>query len=721
MEIGNFFKLLYKHKYTLMAVPVVAVIITYFLVRNQPSVYSSQGQIATGIVDQTQQVLNAENAQESEIAREFSNLIQMMRSEKVLNQVSYKLMIHDLTSKTPYNPPSELLQTVKEPARQHALDVYTKLYRTRSPLSLFDADQRGLNAILESMKYDDQSLLNKLVIYRAENSDFINVQFDGNNPEMAAFVVNTLCSEFITYYTELVKENQRKAATFLSRLLSDKQDSLRALNNALKQYKIRNRVFSLSEQATSLYGQIADFETRREQAEKDVISTQAAINRIDNQFDPSDRQYLESSLNRINTQITSLDAELNAANSAYIESGFDPSLKSRVDSLNNVIASKIRQSSDKYILNPLSSKQELVTSKLQLQTENVIAKNSIGSIDRELARLNRRFDSLVPHEAVVGSYEKAIDIAQQEYLALLAKYNQVSMEASMSVRLKQVLTAMPGVAQPSKKLLLVIIAGVVGFVFCVAILFILFFLDDTVKSGKELAARTKAPVLGYLNLLSNSTIDFKKIWDANEGDGKARTFKNLLRSIRFEIDKEMNGSKILLINSLSASEGKTLLAISLAYSHAIINQKVLLIDGNFENPGITDTVKATIYIEDFLKGKVENSALETTTMLNVWGNRGGDVSLFEVASENEVKSKLDELRKHFDIIIVESSALNTMNRAKEWIAVTDKMVTVFEAGQKITESMKTNIQYLKTNKEKFAGWVLNKVVTGNEKASKKSK
>jgi succinoglycan biosynthesis transport protein ExoP len=721
MELSNFLKLLLKHKYTLIAIPFIAIIVTYFLVRNQPDVYSSQAQIATGIVDQTQQVLNDQSSpQESKISQEFSNLITMMRSEKILDQLSYLLIIHDLTSDRPFRKPSKLLKDdLNESARKHALVVFSDLYEKRQSLSLFNPDQNGLHQLLESMRYDDASLLKTLLIYRADNSDFINVQFDADNPELSAFVVNALCREFINYYTSIVKENQRKGVKFLANLVKQKQDSLASKTQALRKYKIANRVLNLDEQASSLYGQLTDYEKMREQAQKDVVSTGAAIRSIDDKFTPGNREYMESVYPKLNNQIVQLDEQIKKTNSDYIDSGFDEVYKKRLDSLNNIYTSKLNQSNDKEVYNPKATRQEQIAQKIQLQTQNSLAKNSIGTIDRELARLNNKFDELVPHEAVVGSYEKAIEIAQQEYLTALEKYNQISMEASYSVQLRQVVTAMPGLAQPSKKMLLVIISGIGVFAVYVIGLFIVFFLDDKIRSPKELANRTKAPVLGHLNLLNNSVIDFKKIWDANEGNGKTRLFKNLLRSIRFEIDNEMHGSKILLIDSLSVNEGKTLLAISLAYSRAVINQKVLLIDGNFENSDITQTVKPQMYLEDFLKGKYTEDDLQSSTLLNVWGNRGGDVSLFEVRPEEEVRTKFETLKGYFDIIIVEASALNTLNRAKEWVSIADKVVVVFEAGQNITEAIKPDIAYLKSQKGKFIGWVLNKVANDKSLGKKK--
>ena len=99
IDFADFFKLLLKRKYILIGIPLVTIIITYFLVRNLPDVYSSKSRIATGIVDDSQQSLDKSNKQESEINQEFNNLIQMIQLKKMVDQVSYQLIMHDIKGK----------------------------------------------------------------------------------------------------------------------------------------------------------------------------------------------------------------------------------------------------------------------------------------------------------------------------------------------------------------------------------------------------------------------------------------------------------------------------------------------------------------------------------------------------------------------------------------------------------------------------------------------
>ena len=135
---------------------------------------------------------------------------------------------------------------------------------------------------------------------------------------------------------------------------------------------------------------------------------------------------------------------------------------------------------------------------------------------------------------------------------------------------------------------------------CLLVLFILFYFDDNIKQPLDLVNRTQLPLLGSLNLIKGQQPDLLKLWDVDNRH-KMQQFKELLRSIRFEIDQELKGKKILAITSLEQGEGKTLLAASLAYSYSAINKKVLLIDGNFNDPTITQTINPQLYVEDYFQ------------------------------------------------------------------------------------------------------------------------
>lgn len=722
MDFSKFLQLLYRLRLLLILIPVSTVIITYFLTRNLADTYSSRARIATGIADQSQQFLdNGNNTQESKINQDFNNLIQTMRLKKMLDQVSYKLILHDLTNIKPFRKPGKLLQTFTADAKKHAAEVYAMHADSLSELSLINGDEKGLYKVLKSMKYDDESILSKLAVYRVENSDFIDVQFESENPDLSAFVVNTLCAEFINYYSSVVKENQHKAVDFFGKLLQEKKNALNTNMDELKYYKIKNHVLNLNEQAKSLYAQMADYETRKESARKNIEAYTGALKNLENKFAPRDRKYLESVSTQINADIVGTKDQMRFLNENYIQSGFDEKYKKRIDSLRTVLTSQLNQSTDNNIFNPLAAKQSLVSEKLQMEMDRDIQINSVSSIDKELVRLTAKFNSLVPHEAEIQTYENAIDVSGKEYLEILNKYNQTSLTSSLTFKIRQIQLGLPESALPSKKMLLVILSGIISFVFSLVVLFILFYLDNSIQHPKDLANRTAMPVLGHLNLLGGSVINFKNIWDKSNQTEDIIEFKNLLRSIRFEIDNDLDKKKILAVTSLKKGEGKSFFAISLAYACAMTNKKILLIDGNFQDSYITQTVKSELFIEDYFNNSKTIDQIISTDKISVLGNKGKEASLFELAGEATIEQRMNLLAENFDIIIIETAPLDALNKSKEWLLFADKIVSVFAIGQSMTEEQENHVDYLKSLHGKFIGWIVNKVITPSFKTERKIK
>jgi len=707
MELNNFLKLLWKYKNLLIIVPLVTIIASFFLVKNLPDKYISSAQISTGIVDRSARLLDndAPATREQAINHEFSNLIEIVKLKKLLNQVSYQLMLNDLTTQWPFRKPSKLLLSMNPKARAHAIQVLKEKSAKMEPLSFYNSDENGINNLLRSMGYDEKALRATVYAYRDEDSDFISVGYVSDNPQMSAFVVNTLCSEFLKYYTYTLRQNETDAVAFLGKLVNEKRDALNKKTDALREYKIKNGILNIEEQSKAIYDQIMAFNDRKQQAQKDVASYNGSVRAIDRRFRPEERKYVEASVSRYNQAVTNTQDQLHVLTDQYVRSNFNPRYKASIDSLTSKLAQQINQTSDQYISSPLTTKEDLVKQKITLEVSSDIAKYSISAINRSLQDLNARFNRLVPLDATVKSYNFDIDIASKEFLDALAKYNQTNLQSTFSIKLRQVEPAAPETAEPSKKMLLIILSGIIAFAFCVVILFIRFFFDTAIKEPAQLVNATGLPLLGYLNTISGS-LDLKKLWDVEHRD-KMKQFKELIRSIRFEIDQEMRGEKVLGITSLGDQEGKTVLAISLAYSYSMINKKVLLIDGNFNNPTISNTARPKAYLEDYFKNNPDNYEPYNNTA-NIMGNHGGDITLLEISDENYIRSKFNELKVKYDIIIIETPPLSALNKSKEWLLFANKTVAVFEAGDDINKSQKEDIDYLKGLDNKFAGWILNK-------------
>ncbi|PQA56110.1 exopolysaccharide transport family protein [Siphonobacter curvatus] len=708
----RFLNFLYKKKWLLLAVPLLTVIAAYFLVQKLPDEYTSTARIATGLVDKTDQgFTGGGNEQQSEVTQKFDNIIQSMQLKNTLNMVSYRLILHDLTQPAKaFHKPSKPVQELSSTEKSRAIAIFNQKLSTQQDLFIESPEEKKLLNILQSMHYDTDAISGNLTVSRVKDSDYIRVEFDGDDPEFTAFVVNTLCTDFISRYSIRLQTSNDRSIEFLEKFMNEKMRNLTGLMDQLKQYKIKNRVLNLNEQARSMYGQIIDFETRREVAIKDVVAYTAALKNIDNKFNPSDRRYLESTLAAINQNIVVTKQQLRAANDIYFRSNFDPKYKARLDSLQNKLTTQINQSTDSYIYNPLVAKTELVSQKLNMEIALELAQNSIATVEKELVRLNRKFDGLVPNEAKIQEFETSIDIASKEYIEALQRYNNAKMQSQQITQLKLIEKALPGTLTPSKKVILIVFSGIISFVLCLLILFLVFYLDNSIHDAKQLANSTDIPVIGTLHKIDTSS-DLTQLWHDPSPSKSVLTYRNALRSIRFELDHELTTGKVIALTSLRPEEGKTTLLLSLAHAFAMINKRVLIVDGNFSSTHSTSLTPKAVYVEDFLHTTMPLESLYVENGIYSLSNNRGDYSLFELASETHIAAKIAELKSYFDVILIETPALETRNKAKEWIQFADKVVAVYEAHTTIRDSHTPGIQYLKSLGDTLVGWVLTKATT----------
>lgn len=720
MEFANFLKVLLRYKKTLILIPLITVIVTFLLVRNLPKTYRSTARIATGIVERSDEFINKNALMESKISQEFSNIIQMMLLKKIVNQVSYQLMIHDLsTTEAPYRKQSSLVEDLNDAERKHAIDVFTDKYKKMEELSLFDKDQSMLNKLMVSKKYDYESLTKKLNTYRLQTSDYIYLDFESENATLSAFVLNTLSREFINYYTSIVNQKKQRTIVYLDSLLKVKQASLTSKVMTLKDYKIRNRILDVNNQANVLMGQIADFQSKKQEALKNITGYTSVLTNIDSKLDPNDKKTASNSITQSNQDIISTRYRLSALNDEFIKSNFDVKLKPKIDSLQNVLSAHIDEANSKTSYNTNTAKQDLVKEKMSTEINLEMAKNSVASLDNMVNSLSGKLSVLAPNQANIQGYEKDIEIESKEYIDLVNKFNQTKLESSFPILLRQVEMAMPEIAEPSKKIFLVFLAGIVSFLFTTGVLFVMYYFDNSIHDAQELADTTQQPVLGSMNLIRGATLDPVALWKTNNDAPTLKQFKSQLRSIRFEIDNDLADSKIIAITSLQPTEGKTFVALNLAYAYKMINKKVLLIDGNFEHPGLSEIFKPDLFLEDFLQSdRLLNTINQLDKNLVVMGNKGEDVSLLEISTHAIIQSKLLALRNQFDIILIEITSLDLFNKAREWISFSDKILPVFTAGQNINKGKKKEIDFLSSLQDRLAGWVVNKVVYEKEKSKK---
>lgn len=721
MDIRAFFRVINRYKWALIFVPITAAVITYFLVQDLPKEYKSQTRISTGLVDPSQQLAMSRSADYFMQTQHFSTIMEMMTMKKMMSLLSYNLILHDLENpEQSFREESEDIKVLNIKDRQAVIESFRAMLANEKILNLLDNEGKyKLFDIVNSMGYGEGSFDETLLITRKINSDFIDIEYTSEDPLLSAYVVNTLANEFLYSYGVNVNHNQENSMVLLDSLLKEKEKVMNEKNEALKAFKMKNGVLNVSAQSSMVYSQISSNEELRAQAIREIQSLTGAIAGIDERLKDSRSETTRKALVSDNTEIVALKGELQAANERYVDNNFNPEDKKHIDDLQEKLSSLIASSSLQVFEDPKTNRQSLISQKMQMQTSLDLAKNSLASINNELNQAKGRYNKMVPFDAGILNYERDAEVATKDYLEALNRTSQTSMASTTGLKLNVAQIGLPGPAEPSKGIIYVAISAFSTFFVCLLALLIGFLLDRTVNTSEQLEVATQSPVMGQLNAIKELSPSVKTIWGSNSPGKEYDLHKNLLRSIRFELDKDfgLNGAKILGVTSVSDGVGKTFLSSSLAYAVAKTNRKVLLIcNDKLEEGSPIKNGKELIPHQSFesflIKREIQIEDLITVLTINPEND-----SLFEIQSINNLQLSFEELKKEFDFIIVDIESLNEMNKAKEWLSFVDRVIAVFKAGNDIQYTDHEQIDFLR-NHTGFMGWVLNRSKMTNLKAKK---
>lgn len=749
MDIASFFRVLARRKWLIITVTLTAVLATYVISLKLPNDYKSKATLATGITDHSDVSLEENNSSNPYvISTRFSNLIEQLHSRRILNILSYRLILHDLEHAEPFRE----LEAVKREYPAGTIEQAKLLYRSRldSMQSLGATDKMDwvLLDMLKKMEYDEESLRKNLKIERPPGSDFINISFVSENPQLSAFVVNALSDEFIRFYKTNKVRRVENSLNFFTKLVEKKKQELEEKLASLRRYKEENSVINYGAQSASMLNRIAQLQSNREEETKNILGLRQAILNIESQLQGKTDTDFGAQAGKNNQQMINLRNKITELNNRYVNGNMSDQLlgdslslyRARLDRL-------IGSAGDENLYRPGITRQELASMKVKNQIEMEMAQARLSSVNRELAELEQQAYGFSENEGEIASLESDIGVAREEYLQVLDKYN-TARNASLSVanRLEQIEVGEPAYEpETSRRILMIAIAGAASFSLCVVLLFFLEFVNLKVDSPSKFKAHVRLPLLGSLNKVNLSGFDLKAIFSGQDRDENRETYKQLLRKVRYEVESWK--ARSILVTSNKQGEGKTFTIISLSYALSLLGKRILIIDTNFKNNTLTKlfmprSAAAEKYLEESAairepdeqqkmlheaanvgestgerdRRTAEHRGLITPTRLqgiDLIASRGGNLSPAEIFMSKNFQVLLKELEKEYDYIILEGPAMNQFSDTKELVHFVDKVITIFSADSTLGQMDRESISFLKKLDGKLIGSILNKVAPYN--------
>jgi capsular exopolysaccharide synthesis family protein len=231
---------------------------------------------------------------------------------------------------------------------------------------------------------------------------------------------------------------------------------------------------------------------------------------------------------------------------------------------------------------------------------------------------------------------------------------------------------------------------VIGFLFGVALAFLIELLNDLVRSPSDVGKYLHIPLLG---MICHSDED-----EQLEGVDLCHVVRQAPYSIMSECYRQLrthlklSGSdqpaKTLLITSGSAGEGKSCVAVNLATTFVAEDKKVLLIDTNFRRPSlVTMFPKQTSDGTDLGLSNLLTGQCSYSDVIRPSGIEGLEIidcgplpaNPTELLGNEKMKQLLEDHRDSYDYIILDGPPVLLVSDAKLLAVQTDSTLLIFNA------------------------------------------
>ncbi|MEP7133753.1 MAG: Wzz/FepE/Etk N-terminal domain-containing protein [Chloroflexota bacterium] len=427
--------------------------------------------------------------------------------------------------------------------------------------------------------------------------------------------------------------------------------------------------------------QSSGYAPTEENIKQNITEVEGQISTLQNQFNQLSDEKLQGQLKQVNDQITSLQDQIS-------------NLSMEIGPLASLEFPTVEQSSQ------LAEKQARL---VQLQS----------LIDQyQQIRINLEFVG----KPVLSSNNQGGDVRLQLLQSTLDQYQKIYLDLLNNLQTVQIarLRSAPTIDQIEKAIppakpvrpqprMYAILGGIVGMVLTMGMIFVIEYLDDTLKTPQDVQQALGIPVLGSITNMqsvSNTTKGLPVAWQLPSQTSEA--IDALLTNLEFS-GAEASSLKTLLVIGINESDaGKTSLAADLAVSYVQSGSSVVLLDADLQNPsahryfGLANENGFSDLLADDSKTKAAGKKVEGLDGLSVitGGNANTAPTTDGVTKPNRIVKILDTLRKQSDVVIIAAPSINV---ADSWVlaAKVDGVLLVIQPGVTNLSEARRSLEQLK--------------------------
>jgi tyrosine-protein kinase Etk/Wzc len=481
-----------------------------------------------------------------------------------------------------------------------------------------------------------------------KKSTTMALTFEYDNPNKGEAILQQLMKVYLRHNVLNKQEIADSTLAFIDNRLRIVSSELSGVENEFTDFKRQNSMANVEEQSKALIGSVSASKSKQDDLEIQLSVLDSLSKQIN---DPQAKQILPSSL--------------------AVE---DPVFVLAITAYNQLLIQRQNLLLSYKESNPIVKNLdgEIEAAHQSLLKSFATYRNSLVVGLETLKGKNTTFFDVIKNapqkERVFLDYSRQQNLKQELYLYLLQKREETAISRTSTIPTARIIDSARSDGGPfkPKKPIILLLGLAIGFVLPMGLIYFRKLLNNKIISKDDVVKQTSAPIIGEIG---NSTDKLPLTAEKNQRSMLLEEFRALRTNLQFVRSNEK--CMVILITSSMSNEGKTFMTVNLASVIAMSGKKVAMMELDLRRPALAESlglshdygftnyiISSNLVAADVLK------PVSFSENIRILPSGPIPPNPTELLMSDRVAQLMDQLKKEFDYILIDSAPVGLVSDAQ---------------------------------------------------------
>jgi len=575
-------------------------------------------------------------------------------------------------------------------------------------------EDRSAFHIDESMRKNIlvDGLMGRLDIELLRDTQIVTISYDSEYRDLSASIPNALAEAYINSFLEADLEKTQKATSWITGRTTELRKQFEESERQLQAFIEKENLVDVESGNSLATRELDTLSSSLVEAKRKRSETEALYQQVKSIKSGSSLEQLETLPAVVNHHLIRITYATRAAS------------QRKVSELSKRYGPKHPKM--------MAAVAELKTAETDLrkQIENIaqsvakeyeVSRAEVSHLTQAMNRTKNQLKDTNKKSYKLAALQREVETNRQLYEVFLTRFKETAATVDLQpVNARIVDTAVvPLKPYKPNRNRIVLVALVLSLLLGVGLALLIEHLDNTFRDSGLLEEKLRLPVLGVLPKLKGlgSESSVMHLFKEDQKSGFSESVRTIRTGIMLSnIDSDR---KVIVVTSSIPGEGKSLVSSNLAAAVAQM-KKTLLIDADMRKP----IVAASYELDKTAKGLSELVSMDAELsecihktdikLLDILPAGVVPPNPLELLSSNHFKLVIEEFKKQYDYIIIDSPPVVAVSDARVLASVTDGVVFVVKADATKHQLAIRGVKKLLEFDTHIIGTVLNQVTPGKK-------